>query len=438
MNNAVPEPLQPRVIPRAQHRISRRSISSGALKVLYRLHHSGYRACLVGGSVRDMLLGRAPKDFDVVTNARPREIRRLFRNSRIIGRRFRLVHVMFADGIVEVATFRASPEPPEVPDSWEEAEEEAAAHEELAPNGGPEENNVYGTAAEDALRRDFTVNALLYDIADFSVIDYVDGMADLEAGVLRTIGQPDRRFREDPVRMLRALEYRVRLGFEMEAETEAAIGRNRSLILEAAPARLAYELLEALKSGHSRGICSEWRRFGILELVFPEAAAAGRALEPVLEALDARVAGGFAPADAVLLGVSFLPQFVKVLTSARREGGKIDNPALLVALDELLAAPALRLHISNRNHHLLKQGLFTVSKMLKAPERGRQVTRLVRQEYFTVAWQLYTLAVEAGLLPPEPHAAWRKALGRLESGEAIGEPEKRRPRRRRPRRRRKS
>jgi len=437
VNNAVPEPLQPRVIPRAQHKISRRSISSGALKVLYRLHRSGYRACLVGGSVRDMLLGRTPKDFDVVTNARPREIRRLFRNSRIIGRRFRLVHVMFADGIVEVATFRASPEPPEVPDGWEDGEEEAAGHEEIAPNGGPEENNVYGTAAEDALRRDFTINALLYDIADFSVIDYVDGMADLEAGVLRTIGQPDRRFQEDPVRMIRALEYRVRLGFEMEAETEAAIGRNRSLILEAAPARLAYELLEALKSGHSRGICSEWRRFGILDLVFPEAAAAGRALEPVLEALDARVADGSAPADAVLLGVSFLPQFVSILSSVRRDGDRIDNPALLVALDEILAAPSLRLHISNRNHHLLKQGLFTVSKMLKAPERGRQVTRLVRQEYFTVAWQLYTLAVEAGLLPPEPHAAWRKAIRKLEAGEALPEPEKRRPRRRRPRRRRK-
>jgi len=438
VTSAIPESLEPRVIPRAKHSISRREISSGALKVLYRLHRSGYRACLVGGSVRDLLLGRTPKDFDVVTNARPREIRRLFRNSRIIGRRFRLVHVMFADGIVEVATFRASPEPPEVPDGWEEGEEVETEQEELPPNGGPAENNVYGTPAEDALRRDFTINALLYDIADFSVLDYVNGMEDLEAGVLRTIGQPDRRFVEDPVRMIRALEYRVRLGFDLEPETEAAIDRNRRLILEAAPARLAYELLETLKSGHSKGICAAWRRYGILELVFPEAAAASRKLEPVLEALDARIAQGSLPDDATLLGVSFLPTFVGILGSVRSDAGKIDNPALLRALDDLLVAPALRLHISNRNHHLLKQGLFTISKMLRGPDRGRQVTRLVRQEYFPVAWQLYTLAVESELLPREPYAAWRKAVRRLESGETSPEPEKRRPRRRRPRRRRRS
>jgi len=438
VSSPLPDSLEPRVIPRAEHGISRRKISAGALKVLYRLHRSGYRACLVGGSVRDLLLGRTPKDFDVVTNARPREIRRLFRNSRIIGRRFRLVHVMFADGIVEVATFRASPEPPEVPDGWEEGEESENGHEEPQPNGGPVESNIFGTPAEDALRRDFTVNALLYDIADFSVLDYVNGVEDLEAGVLRTIGQPDRRFVEDPVRMIRALEYRVRLGFDLEPETEAAIRRNRRLILEAAPARLAYELLETLKSGHSRGICTEWRRYGILELVFPEAAAAGRELEPVLAAVDARIAKGSVPDDATLLGVSFLPAFVKILASVRLDSGKINNPALLQALDDLLAAPALRLHLSNRNHHLLKQGLFTVSKMLKAPERGRQVTRLVRQDYFPVAWQLYTLAVESGLLPTEPYAAWRKAVRRLEAGETLPEPEKRRPRRRRPRRRRRS
>jgi len=393
----------------------------------------------VGGSVRDLLLGRKPKDFDVVTNARPREIRRLFRNSRIIGRRFRLVHVMFAGEIVEVATFRASPEPPEVPDGWEEAEGGGGEHEEIAPNGGPvDENNVYGTPAEDALRRDFTVNALLYDIADFSVIDYVHGVEDLEAGILRTIGEPDRRFVEDPVRMIRALEYQVRLGFDLEPELEASIDRNRRLILKAAPARLAYELLETLKSGHSREICASWRRHGILDLVFPEAAAAGRALAPVLAAVDGRIARESYPDDATLLGVSFLPAFVRILGGVRSETGKIDNPALLGALDELLAAPSLRLHLSNRNHHLLKQGLFTLSKMLKAPERGRQVTRLARQDYFPVAWQLYTLAVESKLLPRAPWAAWRKAVQRLEAGESLQAPEKHRPRRRRPRRRRRA
>ena len=215
----------PLVLARPEHRLSRRGISSYALKVLYRLHHSGYLAYLVGGGVSDLLLGGRPKDFDVVTNARPQEIRRLFRNSRVIGRRFRLVHVVFRDEIVEVSTFRASPEPPESPEDWEDSGE---PHEEPVVEARGEEE-VFGTPAEDARRRDFTVNALFYDISDFSIIDFVGGIRDLEARVLRTIGPAEQRFVEDPVRMMRALEYSVRLAFELEPETAAALERTSPL-----------------------------------------------------------------------------------------------------------------------------------------------------------------------------------------------------------------
>ncbi len=432
----------PRIIPRPEHTISRRQISSGALKVLYRLSHAGYTAYLVGGGVRDLLLGRTPKDFDVVTNARPREIRRLFRNSRIIGRRFRLVHVMFQDGIVEVATFRASPEPPEAPDGWEEngnGDEAPEAFEETpTPSSG--EEPVFGTPAEDALRRDFTVNALFYNISDFSIIDYVGGIEDLHNGVLRVIGDPETRFLEDPVRMLRALEYMVRLDFTLAPGIEAAIKAVRSGILKAAPARLAYELIETLRSGVSAGICEAWRRYGFLDLIFPEAAQAGPALGPLLAVIDRWSNKDRKVPSAVLLGVPFLPAYTEILLRATAGNGRINNPALLDAISRLVNPSALRLHISHHDLFLIRQGLFTLSKLRKAPERARQVQRLVRQEYFPVAWAFDCLAVEAGLLPVEPHAAWRRAIERLEEksgGQDGGEDPRRRPsRRRRPRHRR--
>lgn len=432
---------EPLVVPRSEHALSRKRLSSAALKVLYRLHRAGYTAYLVGGGVRDLLLGRHPKDFDVVTNARPREIRRLFRNSRIIGRRFRLVHVLFAGETVEVATFRASPEPDEVPDGWEESEENEDS-EEVDPAAPVDENNLFGTPAEDARRRDFTVNALFYDIADFSIIDHVGGLEDLTAETLRTIGDPDLRIAEDPVRMLRALEYMVRLGFALEPHTEEAIHRNRDLILDASPARLSYELLETLRSGAAEGIFSAWRRFGILELVFPEAESAGPVFGKLLSSVDRKLGAGGTVDDPVLLGMSFLPEFVGLLDRAVGDGGRVDNPQLLAGLSGLIDPAELRLHLSNRNVHQIRQGLFTISKMRRPPERARQVMRLARQDYFPTAWGLYTLAVEAGLLPAEAHRAWAKALDRLAQNGTLADPEgsdrPHRRKRRRPRRRRRS
>ena len=206
--------------PRAEHSISRRNISNGALRVLYRLNEAGYAAFLVGGAVRDLLLGGHPKDFDIATNATPEQVRGLFRNCRLIGRRFRLAHVVFGREIVEVATFRGT-------------SDDGSGDRHLV-DGRIVRDNVYGTIEEDALRRDFTVNALYYDIADFSVRDYVGGMQDLDAHTLRLIGDPESRYREDPVRMLRAARLAAKLDFTIAPETAAPFVRLGSLLADAA------------------------------------------------------------------------------------------------------------------------------------------------------------------------------------------------------------
>ena len=228
--NPVGDPSQeesPRVLSRAEHPISRKNIDESAIKVLYRPHRSGKKGYLVGGGVRDLMLSGRPKDFDVATDALPREVKRLFRNSRIIGRRFRLVHVFFQNETVEVSTFRRDPD-------------------REAQRGGPEDllitdDNVFGTPREDAFRRDFTVNALFYDIGDFTVIDYVGGIEDLEARLIRAIGDPDVRFPEDPVRMLRACELAARLQFGIESELRrrpgAAAARSRRRRRRGSPRR---------------------------------------------------------------------------------------------------------------------------------------------------------------------------------------------------------
>src|SRR5436305_837196 len=224
------------VVDRNAHTISRRRIPENVLKVLYRLHRSGYRAYLCGGSVRDLLMDGTPKGFGIATDAHPAEIRRLFRNSRIIGRRFRLVHIIFQDMLVEVATFRREPE------RNEDVEELLIT-----------DDNTFGSPLQDARRRDFTINALFYNIADFSVIDYVGGLEDLEAKRVRVIGDPDVRFREDPVRMMRAIEFASRLGFSIDPATYDAIVRHRNEILKASPPRVSDEILELLRRGWARG-----------------------------------------------------------------------------------------------------------------------------------------------------------------------------------------
>ena len=388
-----------------------------------------------------------PKDFDVATNARPNEVRRLFRNSRIIGRRFRLAHIYFRGEIVEVATFRASPEPPEGPDDWEEAEQEALeeASDDVARGPVPLDPGLYGTPDEDARRRDFTVNALFYNISDFSVLDYVNGIDDLRAGIIRTIGNADERYEEDPVRMMRALEYGVRLDFELEEETRAAIERCCLSIDQASPARLSYELYESLRSGSASGICGAWYRAGIFERAFPGLGCGRDETATILGTIDRGITAGAQYADASLVGAFFLPRFYGLLDSMAGDGQRIDNVRFLDELRALLDPTAAAMHLTNHTVHLLHQGLFTLTKLRRSPDRGRQVLKLARQDYFRVAWDLFDFAADAGLADREAHKAWQKALGRVPDGaaapEVAGDPapaDRRRRRRRRPRRRRPS
>jgi len=242
----------PRIIPRPEHTLSRKDISLEALKVLYRLHHAGFKAFLVGGSVRDLLLGKRPKDFDLATDARPGEIRKLFRNSRIIGRRFRLVQVFFRGGkIVEVSTFRCRSE-------FEDSPEESLAR-----------NNTFGTPAEDAQRRDLTINGLFYNIADFSLVDYVGGLEDLKKGYIRVIGDAGARFVRDPVRMLRVLRHAARTGFAIDPAAWEEILAKGELLRVCPPARLRDELLKDLKSGAARPFMDVMLRSRLFYVMFP-------------------------------------------------------------------------------------------------------------------------------------------------------------------------
>ncbi|HET9567390.1 MAG TPA: polynucleotide adenylyltransferase PcnB [Vicinamibacterales bacterium] len=242
----------PVIVERAAHSLSRSQIDSDALKVLYRLHQNSYVAYLVGGSVRDLLLGRRPKDFDIGTSAHPYQVKRLFKNCWVIGRRFRLAHVRFGMKTIEVATFRRKVTAEELA-----AAEEAAAELRETPeegNAGPgliHRENTFGTPEEDAFRRDFTINALFYDIGTFSIIDYTGGLEDLRAGIVRSIGDPAERFHEDPVRMLRAIAMAARLGFTIDAPIDHAIGSGRAEIARSAPARLIEEFYKLLRSGAS-------------------------------------------------------------------------------------------------------------------------------------------------------------------------------------------
>src|SRR5437762_2336308 len=259
----------PRVVPRAEHTISRRDIDPDALKVLYRLRQSEQVAYLVGGSVRDLLLRRRPKDFDIGTSAHPYQVKKIFRNCWIIGRRFRLAHVRFGTKVIEVATFRRLVQPGE-----EVAEESIPARpsdgEPLANHHLIHRDNTFGTPEQDAFRRDFTVNALFYDIATFAIIDYVGGLEDLGHGLVRSIGDPEVRFREDPVRMLRAVALAERLDFAVDELVLAAIRLQRHEISRSSPPRLLEECYKILRAGSAEKTFRRLADVGLMEAISPE------------------------------------------------------------------------------------------------------------------------------------------------------------------------
>jgi poly(A) polymerase len=303
---------QPTLIPRDSHNISRKYISDGALKVMARLRAGGFQAYLVGGGVRDLLLGGRPKDFDVATDARPEQVRELFRNSRIIGRRFKIVHVRFGPEVIEVTTFRGRHDPVD-PDEDEAPRRSDSMRSE---SGMLLRDNVYGSVEEDAERRDFTVNALYYTTEDFSVRDYCGGMADMEQRLIRIIGDAETRYREDPVRMLRAIRFAAKLGFQLEAGTAEPIRRLAPMLSAVPAARMFDEVLKLLMAGHGEATYLLMREYGLFAPLFPATEAALRSeagelwdtlIRRSLHNTDRRIAAGKTTTPAFLYGALLWP-----------------------------------------------------------------------------------------------------------------------------------
>jgi poly(A) polymerase len=289
----------PTIIPRPDHNLSRADIDDNALKVLYRLHNAGFKAHLVGGCVRDLLLSRHPKDFDVATDANPEQIKRLFDNCRLIGRRFRLAHILFGREVVEVATFRGQTG----------LDDEDNLDRLNTENGMILRDNVYGDIEEDVWRRDFTMNALYYNIADFGLIDYVGGREDIRQRVIRLIGEPEQRYREDPVRMLRALRFAAKLDFKIDPQTAEPIYEMGELLKDVSAARLFDEVIKMFHGGSARKTFELLEQYGVLRYLFPATSAclesssypfARSLLEHVLDNTDTRIHEGKSVTPAFL------------------------------------------------------------------------------------------------------------------------------------------
>ncbi len=367
--------VAPVIISRADHPISRQHIDPDALKVLYRLRKFNHTAYLVGGGVRDLLLDRHPKDFDIATSAHPHEVKRTFRNCWIIGRRFRLAHVKFGQKTIEVATFRRQV-PADAPDAprgvhvrpgptSEAASTEGAPS---APRRPIRRDNTFGSPEEDAFRRDFTINALFYDIATFAIIDYVGGMDDLRNGLIRCIGDPTERFIEDPVRMLRAVAFAARLGFRLDPPVRNAIARHHAEILNAAPARLIEELYKILRSGVASRTFRGLSKNGLLRHIAPKiergtSAALWRSLDRLD---DHRARFASAPAalsNPILLG-SLVAPVITIDTRPRRRESKPGDEVVTLG----------RLPIARRDVERLRQ-ILALQPMLADPALSPRATR---------------------------------------------------------------
>ncbi len=390
-----------RVIPRSAHCLSRKRISAGALRVLYRLHEAGFRACLVGGAVRDLLLDGHPKDFDVATNATPEEVRALFRNCRLIGRRFRLAHVVFGREIVEVATFRGN-------------QDDGSGDRHLV-DGRLVRDNVYGSIEEDALRRDFTVNALYYDIADFSVLDAAGGMDDLQRRVLRLIGDPEQRYREDPVRMLRAVRLAAKLGFSIDVATAAPFSTLGPLLGEAPPARLFDESLKMFLGGHGLASFQALERYGLLDQVFPataralgtpQAAAFRELVEKTLANTDARVRED-KPVTPAFLFAALLWAPVCGLAQARIEQGEDAGAAWAHAVARVLGEQAQRVAIPRRFTVAVEEIWAMQPRFMQRTKK--RAFRLLEHPRFRAAYDFFVLRAGESPEMAELAAWWTQA-----------------------------
>ncbi|OPY75458.1 MAG: Poly(A) polymerase I precursor [Syntrophorhabdus sp. PtaU1.Bin153] len=319
--------MEPRIIPRKEHRISRKQISPNALRTLYRLHSKGFIAYLVGGCVRDLLLGRTPKDFDIATNATPSQIRRLFHNCRLIGRRFRLAHLHFQGEILEVSTFRGAALPSDDTDTEEADHNKHVFHRIKDKDGMVLRDNVFGTPEEDALCRDFTINALAYNIADFSIIDYSTGLTDLQQHLIRPIGDPYVRFTEDPVRMVRAVRFAASHDFIIEPATWETLCELSSTISRVSPARLYEEMQKLFLLGYADPTFTLLDRSGLLTALFPGLSRwmymnsdHAALLQKNLQRLDQLYRNGTPPSVALFLAALFGPSVEEAALAIHRGG----------------------------------------------------------------------------------------------------------------------
>ncbi|MCG6659551.1 polynucleotide adenylyltransferase PcnB [Halomonas campisalis] len=426
----------PRIIPRNEHPVSRQHFSEPALKVLYRLHNAGYEAYLVGGCIRDALLGKMPKDFDVATDATPEQVRELFRNSRIIGRRFRIVHVRFGREVIEVTTFRGQP-----------GDDHGDHLAQQSEDGLLLRDNVWGNIQEDAIRRDFTINALYYSIADFSIHDFADGVRDIESRTLRLIGDPATRYREDPVRMLRAVRFAAKLDFHIAPDSEAPIFELAPLLLQIPPARLFDEILKLFMAGHGVETFRQLRRYGLFAMLFPESEEAMAELpwaEPLIEAAlastDRRIHEE-RPVTPAFLFAALLWGPVQLRQAALEADGMPPIPALQAAAQPVISRQLQHISIPKR-FSLPMRDIWDLQQRL--PKRGGKRASQTREHpRFRAAYDFLLLREAAGEIPPGLGDWWtayqegdehdqQRLVGKAQDSEPGGG----RSRRRRPRKRR--
>lgn len=382
----MPEIKSQYAIPRQQHCISKTDISPNALKVLNRLTSSGYQAFLVGGGVRDLLLRKAPKDFDVATNATPNQVKQLFRNGRIIGRRFKLVHILFHREVIEVATFRA------------QGDEDT----DLLSNdkGMLVRDNVFGTLEDDAWRRDFTINSLYYNHEDGSIIDYTGGVADIKNKSLRMIGDPETRYTEDPVRMLRAIRFAAKLHLQIETGTEEPLYRLNHLISHVSNSRLFDEMVKLYQCGEAESVHRQLMQYGLFALLFPQTQAALASDKPVnamigiaLENTDTRIRDD-KPVNPAFLYAVFLWFPLRARSAAYQEEGLDPLPALDKAMSEVLAAQCRIISIPKRFTQVIREIWLLQFRFGK--RQGGRAYNLLEHPRFRAAYDFLAIRALSG------------------------------------------
>ncbi|HEX6154713.1 MAG TPA: polynucleotide adenylyltransferase PcnB [Burkholderiales bacterium] len=381
-------------VPREKHGLARERISPAAAKVCSVLRDAGFSSYVVGGAVRDLLLNIEPKDFDVATDARPEQVKPLFRRAIIIGRRFRLVHVMLGPETVEVSTFRSADA-----DTSEKDE-----------HGRVLRDNVFGTQEGDARRRDFTVNALYYDPATEEVVDFHGGLADLKKRVMRVIGDPETRFREDPIRMLRAVRLAAKLGLTIDPDTREPIREMAPLMERVPPARLFDEMLKLLLSGHASACLRQLREVGLHKGVLPlldvilEQPLGERFVTLALAQTDERVLAG-RPVSPAFLFAALLWHEVLAASKARQARGERPVPALEAAMDEVLDTQCAKLAITRRLTATMRE-VWAMQPRFEN-RSGNRAYRLLEAPRFRMAYDFLALRAASGEMPAELEAWWR-------------------------------